>query len=145
MKVNTVKTKMLCISDAMSFLPASYINTEGRRVASGGREDSMKLLGLHVSNCPEVLAHVKALQNKFWLRFWVIIPLWTFGFSEEELVRVYETIVWPVAEYCAVAYHPQLADKQDELLERQQSHALKLIYGPTVSYTHLTLPTIYPV
>ena len=32
-----------------------------------------------------------------------------------------------------MVYHAQLTDEQDELLERQQSHALKLIYGPNIS------------
>ena len=46
---------------------------------------------------------------------------------------MYKTIVRLVAEYCAVVYHSQLTDEQDELLERQQSHALKLIFGPYIS------------
>ena len=52
---------------------------------------------------------------------------------KEELVRVNKTVICPVAEYCAVMYHSQLTDEQDELRERQQSHALKLIYGPKIS------------
>ena len=48
-------------------------------------------------------------------------------------MRVYKTVVRPVAEYCAVVYHSQLTDEQDSLLERQQNHALKLIYGPGIS------------
>ena len=42
-------------------------------------------------------------------------------------------MVRPVAEYCAVVFYPMLTDEQDELLERQQSHALKLIFGPNIS------------
>ena len=33
------------------------------------------------------------------------------------------------AEYCTVVYHSQLTDEQDEILERQQNHCLKLIFG----------------
>ena len=63
MKVNTDKTKMLCVSDALSFLPGSYIDAAGTRIASGGREDSMKLLGFHMSNRPGVGAHVCLLYT----------------------------------------------------------------------------------
>ena len=61
MKVNTGKTKMLCISDALSFVPGSYIRpSEGSdKISSGGREDSMKLLGFRVSNRPGVAAHIE--------------------------------------------------------------------------------------
>ena len=123
MKVNAAKTKMLCVSDALSFLPGSYIEIGGDvpRITSGGREDTMKLLGFTLSNRPGVGAHVDALRRRFRQRYWVIIHLRTFGFTPEELVRVYKTVVRPTAEYCAAAYHSP------------------------VSYTHLTLPTIYSV
>ena len=134
MRVNTGKTKMLCISDAMSYVPGSFINTSnGKRIAGGGREDSMKLLGFRVSNRPGVAAHVDALKKKFRQRFWVIIHLRTFSFTEQGLVKVYKTVVCPVADYCAPVYHSQLTDEQDGILERQQSHALKLIFGPNIS------------
>ena len=115
MKVNTGKTKMLCISDALSFVPGSYIRpSEGSdKISSGGREDSMKLLGFRVSNCPGVAAHIEAVRKKFRQRFWVLIHLRTFGFTEKELVKVYTTILRPVAEYCAPVYHSQMTDEQE--------------------------------
>ena len=57
----------------------------------------------------------------------------SFGFSEKELVKVYTTNVRPLVEYCAVVFHSQMTDEQDELLERQQNHALKIIYGLNIS------------
>ena len=134
MKVNTAKTNMLCVSDALTFVPGSYISTsEDIKIASGGREDKMKLLGFHISNRPGVSAHVFALKRRLRQRFWVLIHLRSFGFTESELVQVYKTVIRPVHDYCAVVFHSQLTDEQDELLERQQSHALKLIFGPQIS------------
>ena len=78
-------------------------------------------------------AHIDAIRRKFRQRFWVLIHLRAFGFSEQELVKVYKTVVRPIAEYCAVVFHSQMTDEQDEILERQQSHALKLIFGPHIS------------
>ena len=73
------------------------------------------------------------MRRKIRQRFWVLLHLRAFGFSTSELIRFYTSIVRPTAEYCAIVYHSQLTDEQDELLERQQSHALKLIYGPGIS------------
>ena len=125
---------MLCVSDCMTYVPGSFITTsDGTKISSRGREDKMKLLGFHLSNKPGVSAHVEALKRRFRQRFWVLIHLRTFGFTEAELVRVYKTVVRPVHDYCAVVFHSSLTDEQDELLERQQSHALKLIFGPYMS------------
>ena len=50
MVVNTDKTKMLCISDALSFVPGAYIRaSDGEKIMSGGRRDQMKLLGYYLS------------------------------------------------------------------------------------------------
>ena len=43
------------------------------------------------------------------------------------------SLVRPIAEYCAPVFHSQMTDEQDEMLERQQSHALKLIFGTNIS------------
>ena len=90
MKVSTAKTKMLCVSDAFSFILRSYILTSDRtKIASGGREDRKKLLGFQMSNKPGAGAHGDALRRRrFRQRFWVLIHLRSFGFTEEELVRV---------------------------------------------------------
>ena len=62
MKVNTGKTKMLCVSDALSFLPGSYISAEGEKITSWGRNNMVKLLGFHLSNHTGVSAHMEALR-----------------------------------------------------------------------------------
>ena len=123
MVVNTSKTKMLCVSDAISFLPGSFIRTtDGEKIASGGRRDQMKLLGFQVSSRPGVHAHVESLRRKIRQRFWILIHLRTFGFTQTELVKVYKTMVRPIAEYCAPVFHSQMTDEQDEILELSLIH-----------------------
>ena len=107
MKVNPGKTGMLCISSAMLFLPGTYIITQSGKVASSGWNDTMKLLGFHLSNRPAIHAHVEALRKRFCQRLWILIHLRNFGFTEQELVQVYITTVQPVEEYCVVVYHSQ--------------------------------------
>ena len=59
------------------------------------------------------------------------------GFNQAELAKVYRTVVRPIFDYCCVVYHPMLTDDQDQLLERLQRQALKIIYGKDLSYTQM--------
>ena len=104
---------MLCISDALTFIPGSYISPseDGPRVASGVREDWMKLLGFRVSNQPGVSAHVEALLKRMQQRYWIIKHLRNFGVTKEEFVRVYKTVVRPVTDNCAMVYHSRMTNE----------------------------------
>ena len=55
------------------------------------------------------------------------------GFTNEELVTVYKTMIRPVADYGCVVYHSSLSDQQDELLDNLQNGALRCIFGPGIS------------
>ena len=133
MKVNTLKTNILCVEDALSYSPVAYIeDDQGNRLASepGGH---LKVLGFHFGDKPTVRAHVESVRKKVRQRLWVLYSLRANGFTDEELVRVYKTMVRPVADYCDVIYHPLLTDELDEALERLQDRALRCIYGTNIS------------
>ena len=135
MKVNNAKTKLLCISDALSFEARSFIlDEQGERLESS---EEMKLLGFHLSTRPNVTAHVQALLKRLRIRLWIIRHLREAGFNKEELVRVYKIVVRPVHDYLCVVYHPMLTEDQDERLERIQSQALKSIFGWRIPYAEL--------
>ena len=70
-------------------------------------------------------------------RYWILSHLRRFGFNQDELVKVYKTVVRPIADYCSVVYHPMLNDEQDEALDRCQAHALWCIYGMGISYSEM--------
>ena len=67
------------------------------------------------------------------MRYWMLRNLKSNGFSENELVRVYKTMIRPVADYGCVVYHSCLTIEQDKEIEKLQNHALKCIYGPDIS------------
>ena len=81
--------------------------------------------------------HVQVLSGRFRSRFWVLRHLRNAGFNEEELVKVYKTILRPVADYLCVFYHSILTDEQDEQIERLQVQALKCIFGWRVPYSEM--------
>ena len=103
MKVNTSKTALMVISDALSFRPGAFIqDSAGERIVSG---DSMKVLGFNFSSRPNVNAHFQLLRRQFRRRYWILLDLKNYGFNQEELCKVYKTIVRPVADHCSVVYH----------------------------------------
>ena len=127
MKVNAAKTNILCVSDALNYTPLTYIvDTNGERIDG---KDSLKVLGFHFSNRPTVGLHVDETVKKMRQRLWFLRNLAKVGFSKEELVRVYRSVILPIHDYCAPAYHSMLTDLQDEQLEQAQVGALRCIFG----------------
>ena len=135
MRVNTSKTAMTCISDAMSYKAEAYIeDADGGQIRSG---PTMKVLGFHFSDRPTMHAHVQALQKRFRRQYWTLYHLRKAGFTNDELAKVYRTVILPLADYCQVIYHSMITDKQDQAIERLQARALKCIYGPYPSYAEM--------
>ena len=119
----------MCIRDR------AYIeDMDGNQLTTG---KTMKVLGFYFSSDPTVSHHVEALCRRFRQKYWILIHLRRYGFSEEELARVYKTIVRPMADFCSVLYHPMLTDQLDERLDRCQLHALRCIYGQGLSYSEM--------
>ena len=144
MKVNSEKTQQICISDSLSFqATAHFFTTEGERV---GTNETLKLLGFTFGQRPTCHAHIETIKRTFRGRYWLLIHLGQNGFSEDDLLKVYKTIIRPVAEYCAPVFHPMITDQQDEQLERLQSTALRYVYGYGLSYADMrekaSLPTL---
>ena len=127
MVVNTDKTKSLVVSDALSIDPEAYIEDAGGNEITMG--DSLKILGFNFLRRPTISAHVDALRRRFWQRYWILIYLRNFGFSEGDIAKVYRTIVRPVADYSCMVCHSLLTDAQDAILDSCQAHALRCIYG----------------
>ena len=128
MKVNTLKTNLLCVSDAVSFAPVAFIEAGGEVLESSPGQ-RLKVLGFTLGDRPSVKPHVQTIIKKFRQRYWTLFNLKKHGFSNDELVTVYKTMILPLADYCDVVYHSLLTDEMDEELDRQQNHALRCIFG----------------
>ena len=135
MVVNTKKTKLLCISDAQTYVAEAFFeDRDSVRLESG---ESIKILGFHMDSRPTCHAHVDALRRRMRERVWILRHLGKAGFNKTELATVYKTVIRPVVDYCSVVYHSMLTDEQDQQVERLQSQALKSIYGFGVSYADM--------
>ena len=119
----------------MSYRAKAHItDADGTLIESG---DSMKVLGFSFSSKPSMHAHVESIRKKFRRKYWALYHLRRAGFTEEELAKVYRTIILPIADYCSIVYHSMITDEQDQVLERLQSQALKIIYGPYMKYSDM--------
>ena len=126
---------MLCISSARSYVPCPYLQTIENQTITASK--SMKVLGFHFSSEPNVKENLYVLQNKFKNRIWALRHLKRNGFKQNDLVRVYRSMIRPVAEYCSPVYHPLITQKDSHELERIQMQALKTIFGWRLSYRNL--------
>ena len=79
----------------------------------------------------------KILIKKFKSRVWSLHHLKRNGFSQPDLVRVYKSMIRPVAEYCSSVYHTMITKSDSEELEQVPMQALKRIYGWQLSYRNL--------
>ena len=126
MKVNTKKTNMVCISDSLNHSTETYIlDKDNTRVGSVER---MRVLGWHFSSRPTAKAQIGILKKRFRERLWILHHLRHNGFTEQELVVVYTTMVRPVADFMQEVYHSMITDAQDEALECLQVLALRAIF-----------------
>ena len=137
MKINSSKTKLLCISDALSYSPEAEIRDLNGSLLVTTPGDCLKMLGFHFSSKPNVTKHIEVLKKRFRSRLWILIHLKNAGFNREELVRVYKVVLRPVHDYLCTVYHSMMTDAQDEEVERLQAHALKYIFGWKQSYVQL--------
>ena len=82
MKVNTKKTNLLCLSDAMSFMAGAFIYDEDGSVLASG--NVLKLLGFSFGPRPNCSTHVETIRRSFRGRYWLLIHMKQHHFTEEE-------------------------------------------------------------
>ena len=135
MIVNCKKTNMLCISELKSYIARAYIrDLEGNVIRS---QESMKILGFSFSSSPDMSVQVEAIRKGFMARIWSLRHLGHRGLGTADLLKVYESILLPIHDYCSCVYNSSLTVTQMSALERLQAQALKAIYGYEHSYRAL--------
>ena len=135
MVVNAQKTAMMCVSGAIDFNADAYmLDADQNRIECTNK---IKALGIRFSNRLDMEDHVQYIIKAMRSCYWTLRNLKKNGFTSEELVRVYVTVIRPVAEYGCPVFHSSLTNGQDERLERAQDHALKTIFGTELSARRL--------
>ena len=83
--------------------------------------------------------HVARLAAKMRSKTWALARLKKIGLPEESLIKAYKCLIRPTVEYTSPAWHSKLTASQAADLERQQSQALKNIFGPGLSAHKMTI------
>ena len=131
MRVNPLKTQLLCVSGSNYCESSCHIKTGNADIHS---QDSMTLLGFSFGSRPDVSQHVSLIHRKFYVRSWILRHLCGAGVPVPDICRVYSTVIRSSIEYAIPVYHPLLTLTQSDKLEKLQKRALKIIYGYKVSF-----------
>ena len=130
MKINAKKTGLMLVSAATSFEARVRIQLNGETIEG---TDSLKVLGVTIDKDATFKSHVDSLASKMRSKTWSLAKLKRKGLSEKDLIRTYKALIRPTVEYASPAWHSSLTSSQSAQLERQQSQALKNIFGPGMS------------
>ena len=130
MAINAKKTGLMLVSAATSFEARVRVELGGETILGN---KTLKLLGVTIDCDATFRSHVSSLAKKLRQRTWALSKLKKKGLSDDDLVKTYKCLIRPVAEYASPSWHSSLTATQSAELERQQSQALKNIYGPGIS------------
>ena len=120
----------MVVSQAISYRASAHLFAEGAEIQS---KRSLKVLGFIIDSDCGIWSQVNALRAKFRRRVWTLRVAKKAGMSEGDLIATYKTHIRPVVESNAVIIQPMITSEQSEALERQQSLALSIIFGPGIS------------
>ena len=132
MTVNDSKTQLLCISGNLDNDISTYIRPDETTEIVSGRE--LKLLGFWFGTRPNANLHVQKMAAKFRSRLWALRHLKNAGMNEDDLKKIYQTVILPVIDFACPTYHPLLTRTQSEQIEALQKRASKIIFGYNASY-----------
>ena len=132
MVVNATKTAIMAVSAATSYEARAFLNdpVSGEPINS---KKTLKILGFIIDQDGGISSQLEKVKGTFRRRVWLLREAKKAGMTQEELIRTYKTYVRPTVEVNSVVMQPMLTADQSQSLERQQSLALRLIYGHGIS------------
>ena len=89
----------------------------------------MQLLGVWISEDLSWDKNCQEICKRAYARLSLITKLKYVGVSTNHLLDIYILFIRSVVEYCSVAFHSSLTQKQSNKLEKIQKVCLKVIYG----------------
>ena len=129
MKINTAKTKMLCVTTAKNSSVNTFIKAGGQVIKG---EEELSILGYKIGREPTAEKQVDYIERRFYLKLWTLRNLKRAGSSNDDLIKIYECYIRPTIEYCSTVYHPLLSKAMAERLEKLQVCALRQIFGYSI-------------
>ena len=133
MRINANKTQMLCVT-ASSYDVVFRMRTSSQ-ILTSSNTGTLRILGFNFGPKPNVSYQVTYMIGKFRGRIWSLYHLKRGGMSRDDITFVYKSVILPILDYACVTYHSMLTAAQNDLLERLQRRAVKIIHGKYASYS----------
>ena len=99
----------------------------------------MKMLGLIAIDL-SWKSKTETMTQKAYSRLWILKRLKKQGANLEDLIDIYSLFIRSCAEYCSVAFHPSLINKQSKKIENIQKTILKIILSDNYVACGMTGP-----
>ena len=130
MKINSSKTKFMVFNPTLSFdfVPEMELNSNPLETV-----DSMKLLGLVVSNDLSWKLNTENLTRKAYGRLWSINRLANHGATLDDLIDIYNKQVRSVLEFGVPVWNSSITKEEVKELERVQKSFLHIALGSQYS------------
>ena len=128
MRINTTKTKelVICFRRDRTFVDyLTYIYMTGNYIERVSQE---KVLGVTISSDLGCNAHADEIMSKARKRVYMIYQLKRAGINQNDLIRIYVSVIRPVVEYACPLWHTNLPKYLSDNIEIIQKRCLKTIF-----------------
>ena len=146
MRINTTKTKemVICFRRDRTFVDSlPYIYMNGNYIE---RVSQAKVLGVTILSDLSWNAHVDEIISKARKRVYMIYQLKRAGINQNDLIRIYISVIRPVVEYACPVWHTNLPKYLSDNIEIIKKRCLKTIF-PGYQYENIlqmvNLPTLH--
>ena len=146
MRINMVKTKemVICFCKDRTYVESlPYIDINGTDIKRVTQE---KVLVVTLSSDLSWNAHVDEIVAKARKRVYMIYQLKRAGIDQNDLVRIYASVIRPVVEYACPVWHTHLPKYLLDNIKIIQKRCLKTIF-PGFTYKDIlqmvNIPTLY--
>jgi hypothetical protein len=123
MRLNEEKTNYLIFTRSHQQF-ATRLTVNGKWLE---RKEAVKICGVWLEEDGSWEKNTKELCKKAYARLGMLTKLKYAGVSVEELVELYKMFIRSRLEFCSVAYHSGLTQKQSDSLERCEAVCLRVI------------------
>ena len=91
--------------------------------------EKVKLLGIIISKDLKWKENTALICNKVNRQFYMLYKLKQFGYTEDDLLIAWTTIIRPLTEYATPLWHSGLSETDKRKIESLQKRALAIIFG----------------
>jgi hypothetical protein len=133
MKINTTKTLEMIIDFSRGKVATASLPNIGMDGIDIQRTDTVKVLGVHISCDVTWNKHIDHIVSKASKRLYMMYRLKRAGVTQQDLLRIYLSVVRPVLKYACPVWSTSLPKYLSDKIEMIQKRAMRALY-PGLNY-----------